>query len=71
MLGADPMGLTDEGGDNDASAAESACPRLGRDAVPPRHSWSTWWFVRTYLQALGEVSDLESLGLGRWERITF
>ncbi len=54
MLGADPKGLADEG---EAVTADDACPAgpRGGDEGPPMHSWATWWFVRTYLQSLGQV----------------
>ena len=60
MIGADPKGLADETDELTAAAAAvggaSSCPASGGgDEGPPMQSWSGWWFVRTYLQSLGQV----------------
>jgi hypothetical protein len=60
MLGADPKGLADE---SDAVTAEDACPSK-EDPNPPMHSWWAWWFVRTYLQSLGQVRAPPKQGSG-------
>ena len=35
----------------------STCPAAGDrgDQSSPMHNWSGWWFIRTYLQSLGQV----------------
>ncbi len=39
--------------DRTSGAAGGACGDEGDD--PPMESWPVWWFVRTYLQSLGQV----------------
>ena len=57
MLGADPEGLAE-----DPDHYRQAHPHkhhgvsaANAGAGPPMHHWASWWFIRTYLQSMGEV----------------
>ncbi len=60
MLGADPKGLADE---DEAETTDDACPAEGGEKEPPMQKWRIWWFVRTYLQSLGQACSLCARGL--------
>ena len=32
----------------------------GGEEKPPMQSWALWWFIRTYLQSLGQVIPASS-----------
>jgi hypothetical protein len=67
MLGADPKGLADPDCDDavNGTCAAGEGGSGGGDDGPPMQGWEGWWFVRTYLQSLGQVGAAGRRDRGR------